>query len=291
MIKLGGIVFRFHPLFVLLMLLSVLTGRFQEMIALFFIVLLHELAHLWTALRFGWKVREVKLLPFGGVVETEEAGSVPAREEALVAAAGPAYNALLSLAAWGLGHAGLIDQAWAEDFARASGLIAAFNLLPVLPLDGGKLLQCWFCLHFPYHRTLIWSARISLLFSAAVILGALSPPLYGGLVHLNLLAIGLFLFASNWTYMRNLPFVFLRFLVRRAERASNRIDAGTLAQPIVVSRHRQLSHVVRLLMKERYHLVYMMDHGKISRVVPEGQVIDGFLGSLPEGNADFRFFM
>ncbi|MDI4644862.1 M50 family metallopeptidase [Cohnella hashimotonis] len=291
MIKLGGIVFRFHPLFVLLMLLSVLTGRFQEMIALFFIVLLHELAHLWTALRFNWKVREVKLLPFGGVVETEEAGSVPVREEALVAAAGPAYNALLSLAAWGLGHFGLIDQAWADDFARASGLIAAFNLLPVLPLDGGRLLQCWFCLHFPYHRTLVWSVRISLLFSAAVILGALCPPLYGGLVHLNLLAIGLFLFASNWTYMRNLPFVFLRFLVRRAERSSSRIDSGTLAQPIVVSRHRQLSHVVRLLMKERYHLVYMMDHGKISRVLPEGQVIDGFLGSLTEGNADFRFFM
>ncbi|CAI6082373.1 M50 family metallopeptidase [Cohnella sp. JJ-181] len=291
MIKIGGIVFRFHPLFVLLMLLSVLTGRFQEMIALFFIVLLHELAHLWTALRFGWRVREVKLLPFGGVVETEEAGSAPVREEALVAAAGPFYNALLALAAWGLGQTGLVDQVWADDFARASGLIAAFNLLPALPLDGGRLLQCWLSMHFPYHRTLLWSARISLLFSALVTLGALSPPLYGGLVHLNLLAIGLFLFASNWTYMRNLPFVFLRFLVRRAERSTDRIDAGTLAQPIVVSRHRQLSEVVRLLMKERYHLVYLMDHGKISRVVPEAQIVDGFLGSLTEGNADFRFFM
>lgn len=291
MIKIGGIRFRFHPLFVLLMLLSVATGRLQEMVALFFIVLLHELAHLWTALRFGWTVREVKLLPFGGVVETEEAGAVPVREEALVAAAGPFYNLLLSLAAWALGHAGLIDELWAEDFARASGMIALFNLLPVLPLDGGRLLQCWFSMRIPYHRALLWGVRISLAFSALVTLGALYPLLGGGLIHLNLLAIGLFLLASNWTYLRNLPFVFLRFLVRRGERAASRIDAGTLAQPIVVSANRPLSSIVRLMMKERYHLIYMMDRGKITRVVPEGQIIDGFLGSLTEGHADFRFFM
>lgn len=291
MIKIGGIGFRFHPLFVLLMLLSVMTGRLAEMTALFFIVLLHELAHLRTALRFGWKIREVKLLPFGGVVETEEAGSVPVREEALVALAGPAYNLLLSLAAWGLGQTGLIDRLWADDFARASALIALFNMLPVLPLDGGRLLQCWLSMRVPYHRALLWSVRISLVFSVLVSLGAIGPLFLGGLIHLNLLAIGLFLVASNWTYMRNLPFVFLRFLVRRSERSGIRIDEGTLAQPIVVARQRQLSHVVRLLMKERYHLIYMMDQGKISRVVPEGQIIDGFLGSLTEGHADFRFFM
>lgn len=291
MIKIGGIDFRFHPLFVLLMLLSVLTGRLAEMAALFFIVLLHELAHLLAALRFGWKVREVKLLPFGGVVETEEAGTVPVREEAIVAAAGPLYNALLSLIAWGLAETGLIDRLWGVDFARASGLIALFNLLPILPLDGGRLLQCWLSLRLPYHRALLRGARVSLLFSVLVTLGALCPPLLGGLIHLNLLAIGLFLVASNWTYMRNLPFVFLRFLVRRVERSSGRIDEGTLAQPIVVSRQRELSHIVRLLMKERYHLVYMMDRGKISHVVPEGQIIDSFLGSLPGGHADFRFFM
>ena len=78
MIKWRGISFRLHPLFVLVMLASVVTGRFAELITLFAIVLWHELGHLFAALRYGWTVKEVKLLPFGGVLEVEDAGSIPA---------------------------------------------------------------------------------------------------------------------------------------------------------------------------------------------------------------------
>ncbi len=273
------------------MLTSVLTGRFAEVATLFVIVLLHELGHLLAALRFGWNVREVKLLPFGGVLEVEDAGSVPAKEEALVALAGPLQNGILAGLAWLLGQAGLLDPIWTGDFISANAMIALFNLLPILPLDGGRMLQAGVSLHVPYHRTLLWSARISLLLSVSVVCAALYPLLAGGLLHLNLLVIGLFLCASNWTYLRNVPFVFLRFLVHRARRSDKRIDGGTLAQPIVVSDQRPLSSVVRLLMKERYHLVYVMNRGTVSRVVPEGKLIDGFLGSLTNGHADSRFFM
>ncbi|GIO12489.1 hypothetical protein J19TS2_20440 [Cohnella xylanilytica] len=291
MIKWRGISFKLHPLFVLLMLLSVMTGQLTEAITLFGIVLLHELGHLAMAMRFGWTIREVKLLPFGGVLEVEEAGTVPAREEALVAIAGPLQNVFLAAAAFAAGWAGWVDDSWADGFATANATIALFNLLPILPLDGGKLVQCWMSLRIPYHRTLLWNMRISLLFSAATVAGSVYPLLNGGRPHFNLLIVGSFLCASNWTYRRNVPFVFLRFLVHRARRSEGRIGAGTLAQPIVVSEHRPPSAVVKLLMKERYHLVYVMKQGKINRVVPEGQLIDGFLRSLTNGHADLRFFM
>ncbi|MFD0674355.1 M50 family metallopeptidase [Cohnella sp. GCM10027633] len=291
MIKWKGIAFRLHPLFVLVMIASVATGRFMELATLFVIVLWHELGHLLAALRFGWTVREVKLLPFGGVVEVEEAGTLPAREEIWVALAGPAQNLILCGAGWMLGQAGLADPVWVEAFVRANLLIGAFNLLPVLPLDGGRMLQAWMSLHTPYHRTLMWCARISLVFSGLIVLGSLYPLLGGGLVHLNLLAVGLFLCASNWTYMRNVPFVFLRFLVHRSERSDSRIDRGVLSRPIVIAEDRPLAHVIRLFMKEQYHLVYVMRRGKIAKVVPEKTIIDGFLGRLTSGNADLRFFM
>lgn len=273
------------------MLLAVAAGQIAQIATLFAIVLLHELGHLAAALRFGWKVREIKLLPFGGVLEVEDAGGVPAREEAIVAAAGPLQNAALAAFAWLAGLLGWIDMRWADEFVRANAIIALFNLLPVLPLDGGKLLQTWMSLRIPYHRTLLWSMRVSLLFSAAAVVASLVPLAFGGKPHLNLLMTGSFLVASNWSYRRNVPFVFLRFLVHRARRSEGRIDGGTLAQPIVVSEQRQPSAIVKLLMRERYHLVYVMRQGKIKRVVPEGQMIDGFLASLTSGNADLRFFM
>jgi len=273
------------------MLASVVTGRFAELITLFAIVLWHELGHLFAALRYGWTVKEVKLLPFGGVLEVEDAGSIPAGQEARVALAGPAQNVLLAGIGFALGYLGWIDKEWADDFVRANALIGLFNLLPVLPLDGGKIFQSWLSLQLPYHRTLLWSARISLVFSAATVAAALYPLARGGLLHLNLLAVGAFLCASNWTYYRNVPFLFLRFLVRRSERAEQHFDRGKLSRPIVIAENRALARILQLFMREQYHLVYVMRQGKIVRVVPEKTIIDGFLGRLTAGNADLRFFM
>jgi stage IV sporulation protein FB len=291
LIKWRGIVYRLHPLFVLVMIASIVTGRFAELSTLFFIVLWHELGHLIVALNFGWTVKEVKLLPFGGVLEVEEAGTLPAQEEVWVAIAGPAQNAILAIIGYLLALAGWIDKGWSDDFVRANVLIGLFNLLPVLPLDGGRMLQAWISLLVPFHRTLMWSAKISLAFSGIIVVASLYPLLNGGLLHLNLLAVGIFLCASNWTYLRNIPFVFLRFLVHRSERSEKHIDRGKLSCPIVIAENRPLSHIIRLFMKEQYHLVYVMRRGKIAKVVPEKTIIDGFLGRLTSGNADLRFFM
>jgi stage IV sporulation protein FB len=278
-------------LFVLVMIASIATGRFAELATLFFIVLWHELGHLAVALRFGWTVKEVKLLPFGGVLEVEDAGTLPVKEELFVAIAGPIQNVILAAIGYGLALAGWVDASWTEAFIRANLLIGLFNLLPVLPLDGGRMLQAWISLGLPYHRALQWSARISLALSGLVVIVSVYPLFHGGLLQLNLLTVGLFLCASNWTYHRNVSFVFLRFLVHRSERSEERIDRGTLSRPIVIAENLPLSNIIRLFMKEQYHLIYVMKRGKIVKVVPEKTIIDGFLGRLTSGNADLRFFM
>lgn len=260
----------------------------MEVATLFVIVLWHEIGHLLAALRFGWTVREVRLLPFGGVVEVEDSGALPVREEILVALAGPAQNVLFAAIGWLLGVLGLADPVWTDWFIKANVLLAAFNLLPILPLDGGKIVQAAISLRAPYFQTLLWCARISLCCSVLVILSACYPLLNNGLLHLNLLAIGLFLAFSNWTYMRNVPFVFLRFLVHRNKRSEQRFAGGAHSHPIVIADDRSLYAIIRLFKKEQYHLIYMMEQGKIARVVPEKPIIDRFLGGQ---HADFRFFM
>jgi stage IV sporulation protein FB len=272
------------------MLAAAATGRFMELGVLFVIVVIHELGHVAAALRYGWTVKEVKLLPFGGVAEVEEAGALPAKEEAMVALAGPAQHVWLAGGAWLLGQAGWVSGTWTEEFIRSNLLLCLFNLLPILPLDGGKLLQAWISLHVPFHKTLRWCAGISLVFSGGLVLFSAAPLLFGGLLQLNLLAIGLFLCFSNWSHRRNLPFLFLRFLVHRTRRSEILFDHGSLAIPIVLAENRPLSTALHLLMKGNYHLIYVMRHGKIAKVLPERSVIDGFLGRLSSGHAEFKFF-
>ncbi|WP_336784511.1 M50 family metallopeptidase [Paenibacillus sp. MMO-177] len=292
MIKWKGIRWSVHPLFVLVMIGSVATGYFAELFTLFLIVLVHEIGHVVVARGFGLTVREVKLLPFGGVAEIEDAGSIPARQDALIAIAGPLQNVWMGLAAWGCGQLGWWDPEWAAYVWQANLMIGLFNLLPIYPLDGGKLMQAAFSYGFNYYSMMKWTSRISLVLSFLMIGYALSAafrPDAG--IQLNLLVVGLFLLMTNWTYYRNIPYLFVRFLMHRDRVAVRAIARGTLARPIIVSLKQPIIGVVRLLWREQYHLFYLMElEGRVVKVVPEKEIVDRYLTEPDPNRAVIELF-
>ncbi|MFS0727369.1 M50 family metallopeptidase [Paenibacillus sp. 1P07SE] len=273
-----GIRWSIHPLFVIVMLASVVTGYFIELITLFVIVFVHELGHVLAARGYGWQVKEVRLLPFGGVAEVEELDHMPVREEVVVTLAGPLQNVWMGAAAWLMGEAGWISPIWADHLLQANLMIGLFNLLPILPLDGGRLLQAWISCRMPYHRTLLWSARISLFLSAAMVAAAFAPLIGGGGIQMNLLIIGLFLLFTNWHHYRNLSYLFIRFLMRRNASADRRLQTGEPAKPIIVSGSSSVLDILRLLRRNHYHLIYVKGQQSHElQVLPESRLVDGYL--------------
>ncbi|MBW7476221.1 M50 family metallopeptidase [Paenibacillus oenotherae] len=294
MIKFKGIAWSLHPLFVLIMLTSVITGYFIELLTLFAIVFVHELGHVIAARGFGWTIREVKLLPFGGVAEVEDGGSMPSREEAIVALAGPLQNVWMGMAAWTMGQLGWWSADWSEYVWRANAMIGLFNLLPILPLDGGKLMHAWFTRTFTFHQSLMWGARISLVLSGGMVLVSIVPALQaeGEGIQANLLVVGLFLLITNWTYSRHVPFLFLRFLTNRGLAASKSMARGVWALPIVVSKRHSVAAILRLFKRDSYHLIVIMeDEGSILAILPEQQLVEGFLSDGKADRAVSELFM
>ncbi|MDO3681728.1 site-2 protease family protein [Paenibacillus ehimensis] len=288
-----GIRYRFHPLFSILLLLSVWTGYFIETATLFGIVLIHELGHVAAARSFGWRIREVQLLPFGGVASLEDPGGVPAVQDLVVALAGPLQNVWMMAVGSFLTAVGLFSEPWGSYFVQANLLIALFNLLPVLPLDGGKVMQVLVGWWLPYQRTIQVTAGASLLLSALLI-GAAGVHLFSekGGIQLNWLMIGLFLLYSNWYEWRSVPYRFMRFLVHREARFKDiREGKGALAGPIVVPGNRRVTEVVRLFMRDRYHLLYVLDDkGRIRYVVPERAVLAHYFDKTKRGKSLAELF-
>ncbi|WP_111765870.1 site-2 protease family protein [Nakamurella deserti] len=106
-------------------------------------VLLHELGHCVMAQRFGVGVTRVQLFLLGGVSEIDRIPRT-AREEALVAGAGPVVSALLTgvfAAVTATLQPSSVLWLIAIEMAVANGIITVFNLLPALPLDGGRVLR------------------------------------------------------------------------------------------------------------------------------------------------------
>lgn len=280
MINWGGTAYRLHPLFVLLMLSSVLTGYFTEMLTLFGVVTIHELGHVAAAKSFGWRVREVQLMPFGGVAAVDESTNVPAKEEFVVALCGPLQNAWMAAFAWGMTQAGWGDPAYWDYFLQANVMIGLFNLLPSLPLDGGKLLQSLLSFLFPYHKILTFMVILSLLISLMLVTASVLRFPAGG-VQLNLLVIGIFLFYTNWYGYKHLHFQFLRFLVNREERCRHLLEEGKLPQPLLVRSEDPPMSVFRRFMRETPHLLYITGRtGRIIRILPESKLLQVYLSSL-----------
>jgi stage IV sporulation protein FB len=291
LIKLAGTTYRFHPLFTLIMIGSALTGYFLEAITLFGIVLVHELGHLAAANGFGWRVREVQLLPFGGVLIVDELGTAPTWEELIVALAGPLQHVWMILIALLMKWMEVGASSWWDYFIEANLMIGLFNLIPVLPLDGGKVMQSLLGYLLSYHNTILYTVWISMFLSLVIIVTAIIQ-LLGGHLPLNMLVIGIFLLVSNWYAYRQLPYHFFRFLIGRGNRVSRLLSRGTLAQPIVITRHRTMAETLKLFMREKYHLIYVVNEaGRIQAVLPEQQLVSGYLDGKKPGSAVSDLFM
>ncbi|WNI14799.1 site-2 protease family protein [Streptomyces sp. ITFR-21] len=124
-------------------------GRLRYLVSLFFAVafyasvLVHELAHTVAALRFKLPVRRIQLQFFGGVSEIEKESDTPGREFVL-AFVGPLLSLVLAAAFFGgmqLVERGTVPGVLLAGLMASNLIVAVFNFLPGLPLDGGRMLR------------------------------------------------------------------------------------------------------------------------------------------------------
>ncbi|MBA4496160.1 M50 family metallopeptidase [Paenactinomyces guangxiensis] len=268
-----GLRVNIHPFFWVLVCSAVWTGHFIEIITLFVLIIIHEMGHVTAAWSYGWRIHSMELLPFGGVAKMEESGTVPAREEIVVALAGPFHHVFMVLLSLLFDLAGWWSREWTEYFIQGNLMLACFNLLPVYPLDGGRVLQAALSYFFPYRQCIAWTLWLSLLLS--LFMAVLSFLLPGNVVILPLLLIALFLFLSNAMALKQRNFQFLRFLIQRRDQG---VSHEAMIKKLTVQEDEPLRMVVRKLYKEKYHVLEVIDK--------QGQVID----FLPEEKVLQRYF-
>jgi Zn-dependent protease len=188
--RIGGIDIRMHWTFLVLVVLVVWVNMGSGastvgmgllwISAVFASVLVHEYAHCVVARRRGAMVEDILLLPIGGVSQLKKMPERPA-DELAIAIVGP----LTSLGLAALAMAGgvafgahlwpptLFAGSWFARLAWLNGLLGGFNLLPALPMDGGRVARALLARHHDRLTATRQAARIARMLAAVMIVGGI----------------------------------------------------------------------------------------------------------------------
>ncbi|MDR2090185.1 MAG: site-2 protease family protein [Clostridiales bacterium] len=129
--------FKIHKLFILLAAFLIFKGQAIFLVNSTLTVLLHEMAHARVAYGRGYVMNRIVLMPYGAVLYGEE--KMKKEDAVAIALAGPLFNVFIAVLLFALWWLVPTLYVFTDSFAYANLSVAFFNLIPVFPLDGSRV--------------------------------------------------------------------------------------------------------------------------------------------------------
>ena len=200
---------RFSLWWILFFLLSLYTHQIRTYLVIFLMLFIHEMGHILCAYHFGYGVSSVMIYPFGcgAVIENIDHGSII--EEMIIVACGLGMHLLYPFIFLFALSLDLISPVFYEYLIQVNKAILLFNILPIFPLDGGRLLDCFFQRFFHYSKARLCTMVMSFIVLALVAYMRLMSG-YTGLMVIVFLTFSLIIFIKEAHY-DHLSFFWYRY--------------------------------------------------------------------------------
>lgn len=170
-----------HPAVIVCLIYGRITGHLRFMLLAFASILVHEMAHAVTSALFGQPPVSLEITPLGAVMRLEDEGMLSPWKRLMVVLAGPAMSMVLCTAAISSVRHDWLNQDIGRELFLGNIAILLLNLLPVVPLDGGRLLALILSLLFSTMVVRKWIRLVSRTAGIGlIILNIVSSIRYGG---------------------------------------------------------------------------------------------------------------
>ena len=266
-----------HPATLLAALYAYLSGLGPALLTAFLSILLHECAHALAAALAGEPPMEMELTPLGAVLRLEDEERLPPIRRLLMLAAGPVMTLLMCFAAIWLTQAQLLPAQAGRTLFMANLAILLMNLLPALPLDGGRMLY----MALGYFLRAETARRLMRAMGTALGLAGIGGSLWlawrYGSWNLSLAAAGCFLMYSAAQATTAQAMAELRMLMDRKILLEKRGHLRLQTEAVLGSE--SLRRAVRLLSPTRLTAFVVLQPGSMERIglMTEQQLISAYL--------------
>ena len=257
--------------FILFILLCIYLGFFEQVFILFISITLHEFGHVFAAWRLGIRVEEIVLFPFGSVAKTEDITKYGGYTEALIAIAGPAVSLVLALIFYFLSPVvPMLALA-----AKYNYYMFFFNLLPALPLDGGRIARNILISFLSFKQATKLMVTCARVLAILLILMDVIRLIHGE-IHITYTLVGVFLYNAAG---KELKFCSYYYLLSKNNSKKGRIGQKRIrTRTIRVNQNTYIRHIVSQFSPGNICVMQVVNEaGRVVYTLSEAEIMESFL--------------
>lgn len=240
---------------------------FEILVISYAVTAIHETAHIITAKMCNVETDGVEMLPFGITMRLSKDCITDTWDEIKIALAGPLSNFLIVYFVYGF-----YDGVYREYIITASLAMGIFNLLPALPLDGGRIMRAFFVRRLGHIRAATVSLGISKIVIVILVCAGLYI-LYATGFNFSFLLIGGFLAANITEERKNANMIIMKDILFSRKKLSKK---GTVHGSVLVADiDEKAKNILKKLSYDRYYLINITDSRMcVLRTVTETELIE-----------------
>lgn len=254
-------------------IILIALGMGDAILYLLPVLIVHEWAHVLTAAALGMTITEMELLPFGCAAKIQ-CFTMSRPREMIVAAAGPAVNMVFACLIF------IIDKYFysirvAEKLISANIAIAAINMLPALPLDGGRIARAAFASLLGNKRATKVTACAGVFF-AAIMIGIGVYASFKNAFNPSLFLLGFFLCISAIKELKNAPYTLIRDFSGKRKSIDKRKTLSI--NRFAAMQSDKINDIMREFESGKYNIVTVLDNDMgVLGELDERQILDGMM--------------
>ena len=257
---------KFHPLFIIFSFILIYFGWFLHFFIYLIVLLLHEYSHYIVAKRLGYMLNSLSFMPYGAGLGGKNC-AIKNSHEILISLAGPLCNIILVIISVCLWWCFPTIYYYTEIFVVSNLSLAIFNLLPIFPLDGGRVLVC--LLSSKINKVKVYKIMKILGFIFSFVFAILFFISVFYEINLTLIFISIFLFLS--CFGNDVNIYFDRTNIQNLKKE---ISSVMQVKSYVINSSTPVYKLLKYINSNTYSIFYLINNNKVVKVLTETEVLN-----------------
>lgn len=266
--------------FIAVVIFAFAAGMYVETLAALFALGVHEFAHVFVGNKLGVVIHEIEILPFGGRIKSSLSDASD-ESEMLTVLAGPLANFAVVGFILVLSTLEFIPPKIAWQFTHYQLMLGIFNMLPALPLDGGRIFALWLRQRMSFTSSVRIASHTGKILGYSMLIIALFGFAFKKL-YISFIIAGFFLLQQASTEEKNAHLIFMKHLAKKEKLSIKRYLPGEI---IIADQETTAKKILYLFSPQKYLIVYILDKNmKIQKSLTETEIFDKII----EKGLDFK---